>query len=70
MNQALKEAAKYAEDENRANMLGDYERSFGGGDVGDHKEGSRRWVRDVGPVVENYIGLVEARRSSSRERKY
>lgn len=60
VNQALKEAAKYAEDENRANMLGDYERSFGGGDVGDHKEGSRRWVRDVGPVVENYIGFIES----------
>lgn len=40
-------------------MLKDYVGSFESGDVGLHKEGSRKWVKDVGPVVESYIGFVK-----------
>jgi hypothetical protein len=41
-------------------MLRDYETSFENGDIEMHKEGSRKWVKDVGPVVENYIGFIES----------
>ncbi|GAA5906487.1 hypothetical protein JCM5296_003782 [Sporobolomyces johnsonii] len=59
VNAALREARKYAGDKNRAGMLADYEESFEHGDVEAHKEGSRKWVKDQGPVVESYIGYIE-----------
>lgn len=56
VNASLSEAAKYAGDANRRGMLEDYKESFEHGDVDLHKEGSGKWVKDVGPVVESYIG--------------
>lgn len=30
---------------------------FSNGSIQDHKEASKFWVKDVGPVVESYIGV-------------
>ncbi|GAA6057587.1 hypothetical protein JCM3770_005398 [Rhodotorula araucariae] len=60
VNGALREARKYARDENQSRMLAEYEKSFESGDIEAHKEGSRHWVKDVGPVVESYIGFIES----------
>ncbi|KAH8915504.1 hypothetical protein BT69DRAFT_1325191 [Atractiella rhizophila] len=56
---SLEEAVKWAQDENRAGMLKDYITSFRTGSVIAHREGSKKWVKDVGPVVESYIGFIE-----------
>ncbi|KDE05261.1 hypothetical protein MVLG_04396 [Microbotryum lychnidis-dioicae p1A1 Lamole] len=60
VNQGLLDAAKYAGDDNRSKMLHDYENSFRTGDLETHKDGSRKWVKDQGPVVESYIGFIES----------
>ncbi|GAA5989450.1 hypothetical protein JCM10908_000478 [Rhodotorula pacifica] len=60
INAALLKAKEYARDENQAKMLDKYVDSFKSGDIEAHKDGSRHWVKDVGPVVETYIGFIES----------
>uniref|UniRef100_V9KGU9 Dipeptidyl peptidase 3 n=1 Tax=Callorhinchus milii TaxID=7868 RepID=V9KGU9_CALMI len=58
----LEKARGYAANPNTQQMLEHYVRSFTCGCVEAHKEGSKYWVQDKGPIVESYIGFIESYR--------
>uniref|UniRef100_A0A8D2JE35 Dipeptidyl peptidase 3 n=1 Tax=Varanus komodoensis TaxID=61221 RepID=A0A8D2JE35_VARKO len=58
----LQKAQQHAANPIQAEMLAHYINSFMQGSITAHKEGSRCWIRDKGPIVESYIGFIESYR--------
>lgn len=55
----LYEARKYAANEKQERMIDAYIKHFKFGDIEDHKESQRIWVKDMSPNVETDLGFVE-----------
>lgn len=58
----LKKALPYCSNENQSKMIEFYIQHFENGNINDHKDAQRYWIKDKGPVVECNMGFIESYR--------
>ncbi|XP_052106913.1 dipeptidyl peptidase 3-like isoform X1 [Mytilus californianus] len=58
----LGKAKEHVANDLEKQMLTEYIKSFTTGSIPAHKDGSRHWIKNIGPIVETYIGFIESYR--------
>ncbi|XP_063699162.1 dipeptidyl peptidase 3-like isoform X2 [Culicoides brevitarsis] len=64
----LEKAKEFAANENQKQRIVNYNKSFMSGNIGDHKNGSRYWIKDKGPIIEGDIGFAMTYRDPAGSR--
>ena len=59
MNRYLERAKEYAANKNQREMIELYIEHYKTGNIETHKDSQRKWIRDLGPVVESNMGWIE-----------
>lgn len=59
VNQNLRRAMNYTANDKQRRMLQLYQQHFMWGDMEDHKQSQREWVKDKSPAVETNLGWIE-----------
>jgi dipeptidyl-peptidase III len=68
MVEKLTHVEKVALNDTEKNMIQSYIKHFTYGDLNDHKESQKHWIKDKGPVVETNMGFIENYRDPAGKR--
>ncbi|CAG2166263.1 unnamed protein product [Oppiella nova] len=67
-NKYLSKAKEFTENDTQKQMIEQFIEHFRSGDIRHHKDGSRHWIKDKGPIVETHIGFTYNYRDPSKMR--
>jgi dipeptidyl-peptidase-3 len=68
VHQNLSEALKYVANDNQKNMLINYLKFLETGNIDDHKESQKYWIKDKQPHIECNLGFIESYRDPYKVR--